>query len=72
MQRTPQKPAIPANAADQAAQTVPEHTTLHPADHEAVFAVLDTPPAPTEKLRTAFARHRETISAADLSRRNPP
>ncbi len=34
MPRTPQKPAIPANAADQAAQTVPEHTTLHPADHE--------------------------------------
>lgn len=61
MRRTPQKPAIPANAADQAAHTVPEHTTLHPADREAVFAVLDTPPAPTEKLRTAFARHRETI-----------
>ena len=63
MPRTRQKPAISANAADQAARTVPEHTALHPADHEAVFAVLDTPPAPTEKLRTAFARHRETIAS---------
>ena len=61
MPRTRQKPAIPANAPDQAAQTAPEYTTLHPADHEAVFAVLDAPPVPTEKLRTAFARHRETI-----------
>lgn len=63
MPRTPQKPAIPANAAGQAAQTVPEHTALQPADHEAFFAALDKPPAPTEKLRTAFARHRETIVA---------
>jgi len=63
MPRTPQKPAIPGDAADQTAQTVQEHTTLHPADHEAFFAGLDTPPAPTEKLRTAFARHRETIIA---------
>ena len=62
MPRTPQKPAIPANAADLTVQTVPEHTALQPTDHEAVFAVLDTPPAPTEKLRTAFARHRETIT----------
>ena len=61
MPRTPQKPAIPAHAAHQAAQTVPEYTTLQPADHEEVFARLDTPPAPIEKLRTAFARHRETI-----------
>ena len=61
MPRIPQKAAIPANAVDQAAQTVSEHTVLHSADHEAVFAVLDTPPAPTEKLHTAFARHRETI-----------
>jgi uncharacterized protein (DUF1778 family) len=61
MPRTPQKPAIPANAADQAGQAVPEHTTLHPADHEAVFAALDTPPVATEKLRTALTRRHETI-----------
>jgi uncharacterized protein (DUF1778 family) len=63
MPRTPQKPVIPANAADQAAQTVPERATLHPADHEAVFAVLDTPPVPIGKLRTAFARYRATIKS---------
>lgn len=45
MSRIPQKPAIPANAADQPAQTLPEHTTLQPADHEAFFAGLDTPSA---------------------------
>ena len=61
MPRTPKQPVIAANAADQAAQTMPERTALQPADHDAVFAGLDTPPAPTEKLRTAFARHRKTI-----------
>lgn len=63
MPRTPQKLVLPATAADQAAQTVPERTALQRADHEAVFAGLDTPPAPIEKLRTAFARHRETITS---------
>ncbi|MDF0490987.1 DUF1778 domain-containing protein [Sphingomonas sp. H39-1-10] len=63
MPRTPQKSAIPRDATDQAAETVPERTALHPTDHEAVFSVLDTPPAPTERLRTAFARHRETITS---------
>ena len=57
------EPDIPANAADPTAKTVavPEHTGLQSADHEAFFAVLDTPPTPTEALRTAFSRHRETI-----------
>jgi len=63
MLRTRQKPAISANAADQAARTVSEHTRLHPADHEAFFAGLDTPLAPTEKLHAPFARHRETITS---------
>ena len=52
------------NAAYQAATAtiaVHERTLLHPVDHQAFFAALDTPPAPTEKLREAFRRHRETI-----------
>lgn len=58
------EPDTPDNAADQTAMetiTVPERTALQSADHEAFFAVLDAPPAPTERIRTAFARHRETI-----------
>lgn len=39
-----------------------ERTALQPADHAAFFAALDNPPAPTEKLRRAFARHKETIA----------
>jgi uncharacterized protein (DUF1778 family) len=39
-----------------------ERTTLQPVDHGAFFAALDNPPAPTDKLRAAFARHRETIA----------
>lgn len=40
-----------------------ERTTLQPVDHEVFFAALDNPPAPTEKLRAAFARHGETIAS---------
>lgn len=40
-----------------------ERTTLHPVDHQAFFAALDTPPPPTDRLRIAFARHRETITS---------
>ncbi|MBB4860572.1 uncharacterized protein (DUF1778 family) [Novosphingobium chloroacetimidivorans] len=40
-----------------------ERTSLQPVDHEAFFAALDVPPAPTDRLRTAFARHRETIAS---------
>lgn len=40
-----------------------ERTALQPVDHEAFFAALNTPPAPTERLRAAFARHRETIAS---------
>ncbi len=38
-----------------------ERTSLQPADHAAFFEALDNPPAPTAKLRAAFARHRQTI-----------
>jgi len=40
-----------------------EHTMLEPVDHEPFFAALDRPTAPTEKLRAAFARHKETIDS---------
>jgi uncharacterized protein (DUF1778 family) len=52
------------NAAFQAAiRTIAAHerTFLQPVDHEAFFTALDTPPAPTEALRAAFKRHRETV-----------
>lgn len=38
-----------------------ERTTLAPVDHAALFAAMDAPPAPTDELRAAFARHRETV-----------
>lgn len=37
-----------------------ERTVLQPVDHEAFFAALDNPPAPTDRLRAAFERHRGT------------
>ena len=38
-----------------------ERTALQPVDRARFLAALDTPPAPTDRLRAAFARHRETI-----------
>jgi probable addiction module antidote protein len=38
-------------------------TRLAPEDHQAFFEALDNPPAPTEKLRVAFNRHRETLKS---------
>lgn len=38
-----------------------EQTVLTSVDHEAFFAALDTPPAPTDALLAAFRRHRETV-----------
>lgn len=40
-----------------------ERTSLEPVDHAGFFAALDTPPAPNDRLRAAFARHRETITS---------
>jgi len=54
------------NAAYKSAlETIAQHerTVLQPMDHKAFFAALDNPPAPTGKLREAFARHRETITS---------
>ena len=53
------------NAAYQSARdTIAAHerTVLAPVDHAAFFAAMDTPPAPTNKLRAAFARHSETVA----------
>jgi hypothetical protein len=36
-------------------------TPLQPIDHAVFFAALDAPPVPTEALRQAFKRHRETV-----------
>lgn len=48
-----------------ARETIEAHqrTVLAPLDHAAFFAAMDAPPAPTEKLRAAFARHRETVAS---------
>jgi uncharacterized protein (DUF1778 family) len=40
-----------------------ERTSLQPVDHQAFFTALDSPPAPVGRLRTAFARHRDTITS---------
>jgi len=58
--------AFTINAAYRSAiETIAAHerTLLQPMDHETFFAALDNPPAPTAKLRTAFARHTETIAS---------
>ena len=40
-----------------------ERTVLQPADHAAFFAALDHPPAPTETLKAAALRHRNTVES---------
>lgn len=40
-----------------------ERTVLAPLDHAAFFCAMDAPPAPTDKLRAAFVRHRETVAS---------
>lgn len=52
------------NAAYQSArETIEAHerTVLSPLDHAAFFEAMDKPAEPTDKLRTAFARHRATV-----------
>jgi hypothetical protein len=38
-----------------------ERTHLQSVDYAAFFDALDNPPAPNEKLRSIFERHRKTI-----------
>lgn len=40
-----------------------ERTVLAPLDQVAFFAAMDAPPARTDKLRAAFAHHRETVAS---------
>jgi len=57
--------AFTMNAAYKAAMdtiSAHEHTTIQAIDHEAFFAAIDRAPAPTGKLRKAFARHKVTIA----------
>ena len=52
------------NAAYRSAlETIASHekTLLQPLDHAAFFAALDNPPAPTDRLRSAFERHGKTV-----------
>jgi uncharacterized protein (DUF1778 family) len=38
-----------------------ERTLLAPADHELFFAALDNPAPPTQALKAAFQRHKDTV-----------
>jgi len=40
-----------------------ERTVLQPLDHAAFFTALDHPPAPTEALKAAAQRHRNTVES---------
>jgi uncharacterized protein (DUF1778 family) len=54
------------NAAYRAAiETIAAHerSVLQPVDHATFFAALDNPPAPTDRLRAAFERHKSTIDS---------
>lgn len=48
---------------ERAVATIQAHemTRLKPEDHQAFFEALENPPAPTEKLRAAFAHHEERV-----------
>ncbi|MFC7091835.1 DUF1778 domain-containing protein [Halomonas salifodinae] len=48
---------------ERAVATIQAHevTRLQPADHQAFFEALENPPAPTDKLRAAFAHHEERV-----------
>jgi len=51
-------------AYDSALRTIAAHerTILQPVDQQAFFDALDNPPQPTEALRRAFTRHRDTVT----------
>lgn len=56
--------AFTINAAYKSAiETIAVHeaTGLKAVDHTAFFEALDNPPAPTNSLKDAFKRHRETV-----------
>lgn len=52
-----------AAAYERALETIQAHevTQLTANDHQTFFDALENPPTPTERLRTAFAHHQETV-----------
>lgn len=50
-------------AYERAMSTIQAHEVTHlaPEDHQAFLDALENPPAPTDKLRAAFARHEERV-----------
>lgn len=50
-------------AYERALKTIQAHevTQLTADDHQAFFDALESPPAPTDRLRAAFAHHQETV-----------
>ncbi|HET8800784.1 MAG TPA: DUF1778 domain-containing protein [Marinobacter sp.] len=46
-----------------AVETIQAHEVTHlkPEDHQAFFDALEQPPAPTDKLRAAFAQHKDKV-----------
>lgn len=48
---------------ERALETIQAHETtrLQPEDYQTFFEALEHPPAPTEKLKAAFAHHRESV-----------
>ena len=47
----------------------PDITNLKPCDHQAFFEALESPSSPTEALRVAFLRQKESLGDPDA---NPP
>jgi uncharacterized protein (DUF1778 family) len=50
----------PIEASD---EPIAARTVLQPVDHAAFFTALDEPPAPTDRMKAAFARHRKTVAS---------
>ena len=47
----------------------PDITNLKPCDHQVFFEALESPSSPTEALRIAFLRQKESLGDPDA---NPP
>lgn len=50
-------------AYNRAVETIQAHEVTHlkPEDHQAFFEALEQTPVPADKLRTAFARHKDRV-----------
>jgi len=45
----------------------PDITNLKPCDHQAFFEALESPSSPTEALRVAFLRQKESLGDPDAN-----